>query len=115
MMLCVALHDVSNESFKTLKLVVICEIIPETWLARVRSLLASSCGLRVRLLFLSWLSRCKPDSKKRVLGSDPQRDSHLKEIQLDGPGYRMRTKALQHRLMHVRSHVFPIRHGHRCY
>ena len=52
--------------------------------------------------------------KKRVLGSDPQRDSHLKEIQLEGPDYRMRTKALQHRLMHVRSHVFPIRHGHRC-
>ena len=35
-----ALHGVSNESFKQLKLVVLCEIIPDTWLARVRRLLA---------------------------------------------------------------------------
>ena len=37
---CSALHGVSNESFKQLKLVVLCEIISETWLARVRRLLA---------------------------------------------------------------------------
>ena len=35
---CSALHGASNESFKQLKLVVLCEIIPETWLVRVRLL-----------------------------------------------------------------------------
>ena len=37
---CSALHGVSNESFKQLELVVLCEFIPDTWLARVRRLLA---------------------------------------------------------------------------
>ena len=39
------------------------------WLARVRRLLAQSCGLRECLLFLSWLSRCKPDAKRTGLST----------------------------------------------
>ena len=37
---CSALHGVAKESFNQLKLIVMCEIIPETWLVRVRRLLA---------------------------------------------------------------------------
>ena len=37
---CSALHGVSNEPFKQLKVIVISKIIPEAWLARVRRLLA---------------------------------------------------------------------------
>ena len=58
-----ALRGVSNESFKQFKVIVILEIIPEAWLVRVRGLLAESCLLLVYLLFLSWLSRCKPAAK----------------------------------------------------
>ena len=37
---CSALRGVAKESFNQLKLIVMCEIIPEAWLVRVRRLLA---------------------------------------------------------------------------